>query len=340
MEYIINDCTDPYFNLALEEYLFNFNKDDKKIYFWLWQNDNTIVIGKNQNAFSEINAGFVKEKNIKVARRITGGGAVYHDLGNLNFSFIAPYSGGKKYDFRRFTDQIAKALETFGINAEYSGRNDLLLDGKKFSGNAQFVGEHKILHHGTILFSSDTDMINQCLNPTGEKLKIHGVDSVKSRITTISEHLSVRSVRMELKDFKNEIARKICGNYGGANIRRLTEHEIKAVKDLSDKKFSAYEWIYGESPEFNYSKSMRFKDCGTVNISMFISNPGGTGGVIENCRITGDFFGSGDVSELERLFNSNVYGRDFISDVIKSKPADLDYYFGRLDIADFLLLFD
>ena len=307
MEYIINECKNPYFNLALEEYLFNL--DDEKAYFWLWQNDNTIVIGKNQNAFQEINAEFVREKGINVARRMTGGGAVYHDLGNLNFTFIVPSHGKKNYDFKQFTDKIVTALEAFGIKAEYSGRNDLLIDGKKFSGNAQLVGEAKILHHGTLLFSSDLSVIEKCLTPSKEKLKSHGVGSVKSRVANIE---------INMDEFKSELVRQMC-----VTSRNLSHDEEAAVQKLRDVKFSTYEWIYGASPEFNYSKSMRFENCGTISLSMNLKD-----GVIENCKITGDFFGSGDVAELEKLLCG---GKDIPN-------VDFNYYFGNLKREDFLLL--
>jgi lipoate-protein ligase A len=329
MEYIINDCIDPYFNLALEEYLFNL--EDANEYFWLWRNDNTIVIGKNQNTFREIRNEFVREHGIKIARRITGGGAVYHDLGNINFTFIVPAADVRNYDFRRFAEQIAGNLKKLGLQVEFSGRNDLLLAGKKFSGNAQFVGKSKILHHGTLLFSSDTGIIEKCLYPSREKLQAHGVVSVKSRVTTISEHMAQK---VSLDDFKNELARLICEEYDEVNIRRLTGNEIAAIENLRDKKFAAYEWIYGASPEFNYSKSLRFDGCGTINLSMSLS----ASKTIENCKITGDFFGSGDVSELEESLKGRACTRDDILDVMRS--VDIKHYFIGLDIADFLLLFD
>ena len=309
MIYIMNDSTDPYFNLALEEYLFNL--DDENAYYWLWQNDNTIVIGKNQNAFREINEDFVRENKIKISRRITGGGAVYHDLGNLNFTFIVPSQGKRAYDFKRFTDKIIDALKTFGVQAEYSGRNDLLIDGKKFSGNAQLVGERKILHHGTLLFSTDTSVIEKCLTPSEEKIKSRGVGSVKSRVANLD---------VDIEEFKTEFIRR-----EGGGARYLNQDDIEAVKKLRDTKFSTYEWIYGASPEFNYSRSIRFDRCGTISLSVNLID-----GKIGKCKINGDFFGSGDVWELEKLLE----GKDSVPEEI-----DFDYYFGNLKREDFLLLF-
>ena len=328
MEYIINDCHDPYFNLALEEYLFQL--DDNNSYFWLWQNDNTVVIGKNQNAFHEVNHDFMKKNKIKLARRITGGGAVYHDLGNLNFSFVVPSNNKKDYDFKHFTGQISKALKTFDIEAEHSGRNDLLIDGKKFSGSAQFIGKSKILHHGTLLFSPDFEIIEKCLTPSKEKLKAHSVSSVKSRVTSISNHLPIK---MNIVEFKDKFVREFLNDYNNVNVRRLTADEIEAINKLRTEKFSTYEWIYEASPNFNYSKTMRFENCGVINFSMNLKS-----GIIDNCKITGDFFGSGDISELEQLLENKVFSREQILTAIAS--VDLQYYFNNLSPENFLLLFD
>ncbi|MCL1975065.1 MAG: lipoate--protein ligase [Firmicutes bacterium] len=328
MEYIVNDCLDPYFNLALEEYLFT--KENNHIYFWLWQNDNTIVIGKNQNAFQEINLKPVQENKVKVARRITGGGAVYHDLGNINFTFIVPSQGAKNYDFRRFTGQIAKTLQAFGLHAEHSGRNDLLLEGKKISGNAQYVGKTKILHHGTLLFSSDATVIGKYLNPLPVKLQTHGVGSVKSRVTTILAHLPQK---ISITDFKNELSQRICAEYEQVNIGCLTDQEIAQVNNLRDHKFSTYEWIFGASPEFNYSKSLLFNGCGVINLSMNLSKAN----IIESCKISGDFFGSGDINELEKLLISHTLTKNSIMEALKD--VDLQHYFSALNKEDFYRLF-
>ncbi|MCL2481321.1 MAG: lipoate--protein ligase [Spirochaetaceae bacterium] len=328
MEYIVNDSHDPFFNLGLEEYLFQLN--DNNTYFWLWQNSSTVVIGKNQNAFHEVDHDFMKKNKITLARRITGGGAVYHDLGNLNFSFIAPSNNKKDYDFLQFSNQIVKALSALGIKAQYSGRNDLLIDGKKFSGSAQFVGESKILHHGTILYSSDLEMIENCLTPSKQKLHAHGVSSVKSRVTLLSKHMGST---MSILEFKDKLAKEIFKDYNSVNILELTVKELQAVNKLRTDKYSSYEWNYGASPEFNYSKSMRFDNCGLINLSMDLKS-----GVINNCKITGDFFGTGDVSRLEQLLKNNIYSREHILSTITS--IDLKYYFNNLTLENFLMLFD
>ena len=187
MLYIRNETTNPFYNLAMEEYLFNLN--DKTDYLLLWRNEPTIVIGKHQNTIEEINSDYVREKQIHIVRRITGGGAVYHDLGNLNYSLIikSDYEGG--YDFRKFTLPIVKALERLNIKAEQSGRNDITIDGKKFSGNAQFVSKGKLLHHGTLLFDSEMEELAKALKVSKDKIESKGIKSVRSRVTNIKEFL-------------------------------------------------------------------------------------------------------------------------------------------------------
>ena len=290
------------------------------------------MIGKNQNAFCEVDIDFIKQNGIKLARRITGGGAVYHDLGNLNFSFVIPSNKKKDYDFKQFTEQIAKALKAFDIEAHHSGRNDLLINGKKISGSAQFVGKSKILHHGTLLFSSNLETIEKCLTPSKEKLKSHNVSSVKSRVTTISKHLPTA---VNMTEFKDKFAKEIFKNYNSVNIRKLTAAEAGAINKLRAEKFSTYEWNYGVPHELtgNYSKSIRFEGCGLINLTMDVKS-----GVINNCKITGDFFGTGDISELEQLLKNQTCSREHILAAITS--IDLKYHFNNLTLENFLLLFD
>jgi lipoate-protein ligase A len=196
---IYNDKTNPYFNLAMEEYLLkNFNED----LFILWRNESSVIVGKNQNTLSEINLEYIKENNIPVVRRQSGGGAVFHDLGNINFTFIANDNNSFS-DFKRFTQPIIDLLKTLDINAEFSGRNDLLIDGKKFSGNAQYNYKNKVMHHGTLLFSSQIGDLSNALKVKPIKFEGKGIKSVKSRVTNISEHLKYDIDILEFKDFTN-----------------------------------------------------------------------------------------------------------------------------------------
>ena len=193
--------TDPTFNLAFEEYVFE-SMDQNETYFMLWQNDHAIIVGKHQNTIEEINQDFVKEQGIKVVRRLTGGGAVYHDLGNLNFTFIVNNDSGKPFDFQSFTRPVVKALQSLGVNAEFNGRNDITIDGKKFSGNSQYAKRGRVLHHGTVLFNSKLDTVQNALKVKKDKIESKGVKSVKSRVTNIADYLEPG---FTLEDFKKAL---------------------------------------------------------------------------------------------------------------------------------------
>ena len=182
---IYNKNTNPYFNLACEEYIL---KEFNEECFMLWRNSPCIVVGKNQNTLSEINKDYVDKNNITIVRRLSGGGAVFHDLGNINFTFISNQKETFN-DFKRFTVPIIDALKQLNVNAEFSGRNDLTIDGKKFSGNAQYCYKNRVLHHGTLLFSANVKDISQSLNVKEKKFEGKAVKSVKSRVTNISSHL-------------------------------------------------------------------------------------------------------------------------------------------------------
>lgn len=195
---IRNESKDPHFNLALEEYVF-YNFDPNEEYVILWQNEPSVIIGRNQNTIEEINAKFIKEHNINVVRRMSGGGAVYHDLGNLNYTFIINSDKDVISNFKKFTEPIVSALAKLGVKAEFSGRNDITIDGKKFSGNAQHYANNRLLHHGTILFNSDLAVVQEALNVKIDKLKSKGVKSVRSRVTNVYPYLKEKLLLKSLK---------------------------------------------------------------------------------------------------------------------------------------------
>ena len=188
MEYINSPRTDPCWNLALEQYVFD-SLDRSKSYFMLWQNHNTIVVGKNQNTVAEINSDFVRAHDITVVRRLSGGGAVYHDLGNLNFTFITDADKMDGIDLHMFCVPIVETLRSFGVQAEISGRNDITVDGKKFSGNSQYVREGRVMHHGTIMFDSDLTTVTQALQVDRDKIQSKGIKSVASRVTNLRPYM-------------------------------------------------------------------------------------------------------------------------------------------------------
>jgi len=311
---ILNNSTEPYFNLAAEEYFFNnFNEN----IFMLWRNSPAIIVGKHQNTLAEINYDYVKENNIKVVRRMTGGGAVFHDLGNINFTFIETGESEKLVDFRKYVQPILDILLKLGVNAKFEGRNDLTIDGKKFSGNAEHVYKNRILHHGTILFSAKMSDLTQALNVKDVKYTDKAVKSVRSRVTNVSEHLHTPLTVLE---FINLVFNHILEMYEDAQIYEITDEDIQKINQLVENKYSTWEWNFGYSPEYNFSKSVR-TEGGTLEVSMFVEN-----GIIQRLRFYGDFFTHRDISEIEEAFVSIQHREDKVKQVLSHFNLD-DFFF-------------
>lgn len=325
MFFIKNDFKDPYYNLALEEYaLKELDVDDD--FFILWQNENTVVIGRNQNTIEEINSKAIKERNVNVVRRMSGGGAVYHDLGNINYTFITKSDDDSKHNFKKFTRPIIDALDSLGITAEFTGRNDITIDDKKISGNAQYYYQNKMLHHGTILFNVDGNILREVLNVKKDKIESKGIKSVKSRVTSISEHLKKSMTSDELKDMllkfildTDDVSKK---EYV------LSDRDISNIKKLAKEKYSTWEWVYGESPKFELSQSKRYKG-GNLDLRLNVKN-----GIIKEFKIFGDFFGKKEVSEVEKLIIGKKYEEGNIRELLKD--IDFNDYFLNITLDEFL----
>ena len=288
MLYIESPHTDPHFNLAMEQYLFDTIGRDDELFF-LWQNANAIIVGKNQNTEAEINKAFVAEKEIKVVRRLSGGGAVYHDLGNLNFTFIVDARGKDSLDLRLFCEPVQKLLQSMGIDAQISGRNDITIGGKKFSGNAQYLRDGRCLHHGTILFDTNLETAAESLLPSGDKLQSKGIASVRSRITNVREHLATTTCT--LSEFKEKLKLAVLGS--DFTQYHLTEADLSAVAKLQTERYATWDWNFGSSPRFSLQKSRRIDGCGKIELHLDVKN-----GLIEALRFFGDFFGSRETSEI------------------------------------------
>lgn len=288
--YIEVSTTDPAFNLALEEYVFEKMPRDRE-YFLTWRNDNAIIVGRHQNTAAEINEEFVKEKNIKVVRRLSGGGAVYHDLGNLNFTFIVDAQPDQKVDLRKFCQPIADTLCTLGANATVDGRNDILIDGMKVSGNAQYVRRGRVMHHGTILFDSDMSILGQALRPDPAKAQAKGVKSVRSRVTNVRPCLDQD---MTLEEFRTALANALMT--GGFEKYELTDRDIDAIEEIKSQRYATREWNYGCCEEGALIRKKRIEGCGTIEAHITLKND-----LISNITFRGDYFSTLPPEELAIL---------------------------------------
>lgn len=314
---IYNDNTNPYFNLAMEEYLLKTTTED---IFILWRNKPSIIVGKNQNTLSEINLDYVNENSIPVVRRQSGGGAVFHDLGNLNFTFIS-CNNNSFSDFRRFTQPIIDLLKTLSVNAEFSGRNDLLIDGKKFSGNAQYNYKNKVMHHGTLLFSSHITDLSNALKVKSIKFEGKGIKSVKSRVTNISEHLNNKLDILEFRDLIMNYMHSINHeNY----FYNLSKDDIREIESLVENKYSTWEWNFGHSPKYSLSNELKYPG-GNIEFNLEVEK-----GIISKLKFYGDFFGKEDISSLEFLLQGIKHEKNSLIDVLKH--VNINNYFLGADI--------
>ncbi len=293
MKIIYNESTDPYFNLALEEQLLCNSRDE---YFMLWRNAPSVIIGRNQNAYAEINEDFVNANGVAVVRRLTGGGAVFHDLGNVNYTFIVNDSG-RFSDYRFFCTPVIAALKEFGVNAELSGRNDMLIVGKKFSGNAQCSKNGRVMHHGTLMLCADISNISASLNVNPLKIQSKGVASVKSRVTNISEHIDSE---LSPEDFIKTILKNVKAQLGGEVIP-LPESDKAGAEKLRAEKYSKREWNFGFNREFSIRREKKLP-CGYFDARLNIADS-----VITELRLYGDYFVNGEITAVESAFTGVEY---------------------------------
>ncbi|MCX6307184.1 MAG: lipoate--protein ligase [Bacteroidetes bacterium] len=315
--------TDPYFNLATEEYVLKNYQEDS---FMLWRNLPCIIVGKHQNTLAEINVDYVKQNNIPVVRRLSGGGAVFHDLGNLNFTFIQTGQKDSLIDFRKYTEPILDVLQNMGINARFEGRNDLTIDGKKFSGNAEHIWKNKVLHHGTLLFSSHMPNLAEALRADPLKFQDKAVKSVRSRVTNISEHLAHP---MDVMQFATLIQDHIVAKYPDARLIELTEEDHDNIHELVRTKYNTWEWNFGYSPNYNFRKVVRTEKSGTIEFDLDVHN-----GTIMHIKIFGDYFSKFDTEEIEHALTGVVHHEHDIQKALE--PFIIDNYFSGLTTSEFL----
>lgn len=315
----------PWYNLALEEYLFNTIKPDELI-LYLWQNNNTVVIGRNQNAWKECDYEKLENNGGKLARRLSGGGAVYHDLGNLNFTFIM-YKNN--YNMEKQLSVLKNALKYFNINAEFSGRNDMLIGGKKFSGHAYYFKDNKAYHHGTLLVNSDLEKLSVYLNPSKKKIESKGIDSVRSRVTNIAD------IDKDISIYRlaNALKRSFETIYGSISKYKVYDSDNLDILNLQDK-YSSWDWVYGKSPKFDISFSDRFA-WGEIEIALSLKN-----GIITDMQVYTDAMDTGLFEDFSSGFIGSKLSKEAISKICEKQTQampddirnDINNFINNLDI--------
>ena len=329
MKFIDNKgITDPQINLAIEEYVLqNFGEKDTYLLFYI--NEPSIIIGKNQNTIEEINIDYVEDNNIKVVRRLSGGGAVYHDEGNLNFSFITKDDGDSFHNFGRFTKPVIEALNKMNVPAELIGRNDLLIEGRKLSGNAQFSTRGRMFSHGTLMFDSEIEHVVEALNVSKEKIESKGIKSIRSRVANITEFLEEK---ITMEQFKELILTYIFDVEDVKDVPtyELTEEDWDNIYKLSEERYQQWEWNYGRSPAYNVKASHKFPS-GLLDVRLDVKK-----GIIENCKIYGDFFGLGDVNDIEEKLIGVRHNRAAVEEALED--IDITHYLGKITQEEFVSL--
>ena len=325
LNYLDLTTTDPAWNLAVEEYVFDCLPKDR-MYVMLWQNDHAIIIGKHQNTLAEINESYVKEQGIRVVRRLSGGGAVYHDMGNLNYTIIAD-AQEESLDFGRFCDMVIRALAKAGVKAERNGRNDMTIDGKKFSGNAQYVRNGRIMHHGTILFDSNMSVLAGALQVDPAKIQAKGVKSVRSRVTNVRPYLPED---LTLEQFRAFLLESILEEFPGEKYE-LTAEDVAAITASKNTRYDTWEWNFGYSPACTVSKKQRFEGCGSVEAFMDINK-----GCIRNITFRGDFFAAEDPAALAEVLKDCPLEETALAGRLGN--MDISRYFMGLNLESFLQL--
>ena len=324
MKTILNDSKDPRFNLALEEYVLKYLDTDED-FVLLWQNANSVIIGRNQNTYEEINQKLVKDHDVSVVRRITGGGAVYHDLGNLNFSFITKTLKDNLNNYKKFTDPVIQALNSLGVPAAFQGRNDIVVEEKKISGNAQAFHHNKMLHHGTILFDVNLAFVAEVLNVKADKIASKGIKSNRARVTNIKSYLNDQT--LDMTTFKETLLKYLLNTDNILDhVYALTDEDLKNIQAIKEKRYDTWEWNYGESPESENVKEKRYQG-GKIEFFFNVKN-----GALDGVRLYGDFLGAEDVSPIEKALQGVLYDENHVRNALDA--LNVEEYFINITLDD------
>ncbi len=311
--------TNPHLNLALEEYIVrNFSSENDYLLFYI--NEPSIIIGKNQITVEEVNHEYIENNAIHVVRRVSGGGAVYHDFGNLNFSFITNHDIKKLHNFKQFTEPVIKVLNDLGLAAELKGRNDIQIDEKKISGTAQFSTGKRMISHGTLLLDANLEEVVKALHVKMSKIESKGHKSVRSRVANINDFLEKQ---LAMEDFKSMLLNGLFEGDSNFKTYHLTPEEWEGVHQLKAEKYDTWAWNYGREPSFNIQKTKRF-NIGELDARIYVEK-----GLIKSINIYGDFFGKESVEQLSELLRGIPYEKSSIQK--KLENIDITNYFGALD---------
>lgn len=320
---IISPSHNAYFNIASEEYLLKrFPTED---IFLLYVNSPSIIVGKFQNTLAEINLDYVKDKGIKVVRRMSGGGTVYHDLGNLNFSFHTLLGQNDFGDFSFFTKPVLEMLNELGVPAELKGRNDLLVEGKKFSGNAKLARQGKMIQHGTILLDSEMEVLGEALKVNPLKFIDKATKSNRGRVTNLIEYLPKDTTTEKLKEL---LTAQIIQNNPTAEKYELSAEDILDIEKLQQEKYETWDWNFGFSPNYNFKKAIKIP-AGFIEVHLDVVH-----GIIEKAKIFGDFFASMPIEDLEELLIGKKHDTEELQQLLTQ--IDLTQYFGKVTLEEVL----
>lgn len=312
---------DATFHFALEQHILN-AWDAPEDVLMFWRTEPTLMIGRYQNALAEIDLAYARERGIHIVRRVTGGGAIFTDRGTWQFSVIANNEGRREIDFARFIAPVAAALTDLGLPVSFSTRNDITLDGKKISGNAQHVGQRRTLHHGSILFDADMDTLARALTPAPDKYLSKGISSVRQRVANIREYLSKD---MTAEEFREHMLSRLLPP--GHTVRTLTPEDLAATESIARERFRSWEWNFGSAPQFQLCNSRRF-DGGKLEACLNVKQ-----GRIVECKLYGDFFCGGDVATIEAALVGCPYREDEAARVLAELPAsDLFFRISKEDL--------
>lgn len=304
MKIIWNNSTDPYFNIAAEEYLFKNSVDD---IFLLYRNEPSIIVGKHQNTLSEINLEFVIDNELKVVRRLSGGGAVFHDLGNINFTFITNSLDEKKVDFHKFTLPIIEVLQKLGVPAEFGTRNEIIVYDKKVSGNAEHVHKNRVLHHGTLLFSTQLANLKNALLVKYDKYTDKSVKSVRSKVSNICEFFLQP---MDVLIFIKLILEYISLKYKDSQPYEFNHADKRKIQELANNKYTQWEWNFGYSPKYVFNNKLETNE-GPIECELEVQS-----GIIQRAKFNGIFFDNSDKKRLELLLLNQKHDFLILSELI------------------------